>query len=75
MPENTQPAEANGATIVVNSRLIDTLGVPQLLALMTGLEIPNPEWWIANQPHESFRALGAAIAAQAKQVTDPPNAY
>lgn len=38
-----------------------------LRALMEGLEIPNPEWWLDRHP-DLLRLLGKSIADQAKQV-------
>jgi hypothetical protein len=36
------------------------------LALMEGLEIPNPEWYLQQHPEVLMR-IGRAIAHQAKQ--------
>ena len=62
MTTDTQEIEGS----IPNSELIEALEA-KLVALMMGLEIPNPEWWIKNQPPESFMALGAAVAGQAKR--------
>lgn len=43
--------------------------MPHFLALMDGLEIPNPEWYLKQNP-EILRKVGAAIAHQAKYVTN-----
>mgnify|MGYP006877781003 CR=1 FL=1 len=37
-----------------------------LMALLEGLDVPNPQWW-AMQPPDALRALGKAISDQAKQ--------
>lgn len=39
-----------------------------LHALLEGLDVPNPDWWMM-QPPEALRALGKAISDQAKWAT------
>lgn len=43
-----------------------------LSALLEGLDVPNPEWWMF-QPPEALRALGKAISDQAKRSKDDDN--
>jgi hypothetical protein len=41
----------------------------QLRAMLDGLEIPNPEFWMASQPWV-LRAVCETIAGQAKRAAD-----
>lgn len=38
-----------------------------LKALLEGLDVPSPEWWMV-QPPEKLKMLGKSISDQAKQV-------
>lgn len=41
----------------------------QCKALLKGLDVPNPDWWVGQLPEALF-ALAKAVSDQAKQVTD-----
>lgn len=41
-----------------------------LIALLEGLEVPNPHLWAVQEPPEKLKLLGAAICKQAKKVSE-----
>ena len=44
----------------------------QLMALLKGLDVPDPIWWLRQSP-EALEALGRAVSGQAKRVTEKPD--
>jgi hypothetical protein len=52
-----------------NGAVSDQPAMAHFLALMESLEIPNPDWWLAQHPG-MLKLVGKYIAKQAKEVYD-----
>jgi hypothetical protein len=50
-------------------RLLRDSTLDQLVALLTGLEVPDLGFWLYQEP-EALRLLGASICHQSKQATE-----